>query len=241
MGGAGCDNDSRDQKITGTARAGGTTLEAHSDLVMVRPPAGPWQWNPQREILQKMPYIEQPSLYLNILIEGNTARAENEILRSSEVHVCTCDEHDGRLPHAGIYFLPVNHVRVEPANPEPVDGRERPLMPDVETVVQGTCCCQNSGNKHGARRHRPSCGKPTEACLKLSAWRVGCGRTPATKAAKEHAYSGINGGDENAQNKMAMSKHFEPTRCFSFALLCNMLSLGICRELLPLSTSIKQS
>lgn len=54
-------------------------------------------------------------------------------------YMYTCDEHDGRLPHAGIYFLPVHHVRVKPANPESVDRRERPLVPDVETVVQGTC------------------------------------------------------------------------------------------------------
>lgn len=57
--------------------------------------------------------------------------------QGSKAYVHTCDEHDGRLPHTGVNFLPVHHVRVEPANPEAVDSRERALVPDVEAVIQG--------------------------------------------------------------------------------------------------------
>lgn len=86
----------------------------------------------------------------------------------------TRDEHDGRLPDTGVYFLPVHHVCVEPANPEAVDCRKRALMPDVETVVQGTCRRRKSRKEYSATRNwaaeRLGIGVITPSNEALAAW-----------------------------------------------------------------------
>lgn len=77
----------------------------------------------------------------------------------------TCHEHDGCLPDAGVDFLPVHHVRVQPANPEAVDGAERPLVPDVEAVVQ-RACETNTRQKPRGRSGR------CERCHSGRGWRL---------------------------------------------------------------------
>lgn len=73
---------------------------------------------------------------------GRVRRSTPSITSRKRKH--TGDKDDGRLPHASVDFLPVHHVGVEPANPEAVDSAERPLVPDVEAVVQGTCSENNT-------------------------------------------------------------------------------------------------
>lgn len=113
-------------------------------------------------------------------LEAHGRRNEQMIKASRTIATSqrrTCDEHNGRLAHAGVHLLPVHHVRVESADSEPVDRGERPLVPDVEAVVQGTC----SGGETASTGHNHS--KNTTAPISVAVF--GCvGRNSRRPIAK---------------------------------------------------------